>query len=138
MATLAEESGPNFAITRDGALARCRIWSRPDLSSEEGAACAAQIQRSLEHLASDASVRTVILDVAEAPAAAGPKTLASLARLFASFEAAEKPIVVVVGESAMRRIQYGRLVGENARLHGRVERDADAAQRATRDLMRKP
>ncbi len=45
-------------------------------------------------------------------------------------------MVVVVGESAMRRIQYGRLVGENARRHGRVELDAEAAGRAARRLLR--
>lgn len=136
MGTLAEESGPNYAITREGAIARCRIWSRPDLSSLEGAQCAAAIQRHLERLAKDPAVRTVIFDVAEAPAAAGPKTLASLARLFASFEVAKKPIAVVVGDSAMRRIQYARLVGENARVHGSVQDDADTAYAHVRQLLR--
>lgn len=127
MPELPDGDGPNFAITRNGALARCRVWSRPDLSSEEGAACARAISSHLARLAGDPVVRSVILDVAEAPPAAGPNTLDALARLFASFEEAEKPILVVVGESALRRIQYARLVGEHAGRHGLVVADPDAA-----------
>jgi hypothetical protein len=131
-----EGDGPNFAVTRDGALARCRVWSRPDLSSEEGAECARAISSHLARLARDPVVRSVILDVAEAPPAAGPKTLESLAQLFASFEEAAKPIVVVVGDSALRRIQYGRLVFEHAGRHGTVVGDPDKALELARARLR--
>ena len=131
-----EANGPNFAITREGPIAHCRIWSRPDLSTAEGAACAGAVEQHLERLASDPAVRALIFDVADAPAAAGPKTLASLARLFAAFEDVGKPVAVIVGHSAMRHIQFHRLVSENAGTLGSVQADADIAYERARAHLR--
>lgn len=113
-------AGANYRIVLEGAVARCVVWSRPDLSSEEGAACAEEKIAHFQKLSSTAEPRAMILDLEQAPAVTGPRTQLALASLLLAFEQAGKPVAVVVGTSPTQQMQLARLIEENAPRHGKV------------------
>lgn len=114
--------GEMFAILVEGTIQRraeIRIWRRPDLDSAAGARNAARIAEEAAKLPAR-GVRTVVLDVREAPPVAGPKTLESLGAMIADWAAAHIRVAVVVSEEAIMALQFKRLLAENAPLGGRV------------------
>jgi hypothetical protein len=122
-------SGDMFSITVDGTRAEVRIWRRPDLDSEKGAQNAARIAEEALKLHAH-GVRTVLLDVREAPAVAGPKSLASLSTMMAAWATARIRICILVGtDDALKMLQFTRVVTEVAPRDARVVKDEAEAQK---------
>jgi hypothetical protein len=113
--------GENYETwVEDDGVARCRVWRRPDLDAAHGAASAAEIAEQLGELAELADVRGLILDIQAAPQIVGPRTQDALQRLFAAWERAAKPFVLLTGTSAVQRLQVHRLINEVAPVWGDV------------------
>jgi hypothetical protein len=119
-------TGEMFSVTIDGPRAEIRIWRRPDLDSETGAKNAAAIADAAAKLASR-GVRAVLLDVKDAPAVAGPKTIASLSSMMAGWAAARMKVAIVVNDDPIKLLQFRRVVTENAPPGTRVHTDAAEA-----------
>lgn len=72
----------NFSIDVDGdAVARVRVWKRPDLPFDKGAELARRMLATTHGLAGDARARGLVLDLREAPVLVGPRTRSTLAEL---------------------------------------------------------
>jgi hypothetical protein len=88
--------GENFEIVADARVARCRVWQRPDLSHAAGAACAEETMRLCEQIASEGT-HALLMDLREAPPAAGPRTQKAHGTIFGWFEKAGRRVAVLVG-----------------------------------------
>lgn len=108
-------SAENHEITVDDGLARCRVWRRPDLSSEVGAQCAEKMSSALVRLAALGSgARCLALDLSEAPGVAGPRTVSAIGELLATWKASKKRTAVIVGDQPLKLLQMRRIASENA------------------------
>lgn len=120
-------SGEMFSITVDGSRAEIRIWRRPDLDSDAGAKNAARLHEEAMKLGAR-GVRAVLLDVKDAPAVAGPKTVASLSAMMAAWASARIRIAILVDADPIKTLQFKRVMTENAPREARVLTDAAAAR----------
>lgn len=119
-------TGDMFAITVDGPRAHIRIWRRPDLDSETGAKNAARIAEEASKLAGK-GVRAVLLDVSDAPAVAGPKSIASISAMMSAWTAARMRVAILVSDDPIKLLQFRRVVTEHAPKGSPVLIDAAAA-----------
>lgn len=118
--------GDNFSITVDGDRSSIRVWSRPDLTAEEGARAARQIALVFSGLLS--KVRTLLIDLREAPTVGGPASLESLGEFARACERARIRIAVLVSDGALQHLQVNRIAKDCAPEMARVFRapaDAD-------------
>lgn len=121
--TLGEQA--NHRIERRGRSLWVSVWRRPDLDSATGAALAqALVDAVLAALAGPAVLRTIVLDLRQAPPISGPSTADSLGRLIHACEQASVTIVVVHGGDPLAILQLGRLIREHAPRLGRLLEDA--------------
>jgi hypothetical protein len=121
-------TGDMFSITVDGPRAEIRIWRRTDIDSETGAQNAARLAEEALKLHAR-GVRSVLVDVRDAPAVAGPKTLASLGAMMAAWAVARIRIGILVGtDDALKTLQFTRVVTEVAPRDARVVKDVAEAQ----------
>ncbi len=106
--------GENYVISERDGLAVCQVWSRPELSSEDGAKNAAQMVAFLRDrvLRAGARFRGVIFDVRRAPPVFGPKTRETLAGLLAQCARVGIRFSVITGESATQVLQFRSLCAE--------------------------
>jgi hypothetical protein len=109
--------GENYSIDLEGARARCRVWSRPDLDSGQGAALAVEKIALFQRLA-QGDTRDMLFDLAEAPAVTGPKTQEALGQMLATWEQAGKPIALLSGPLSIQQLQLRRLVATYAPQRG--------------------
>jgi hypothetical protein len=121
-------SGSLFEIVAHGAIVRCTLTNRDDVDAEEGARCAAALSRILSDvLGPDSPYTGVVIDVRHGPPVFGPKTRASLERLFARGEQSRRRIAIRVGTAAIQKLQFSSLCRDQAPTQGRVfETDEDA------------
>jgi hypothetical protein len=120
-------TGEMFTISIEGPRAEIRIFRRPDLDSETGAKNAARISEEAGRLAGR-GVRAVLLDLRDAPAIAGPKSVASMGAMMAGFAAAHMRVAILVPpDDAMKVLQFSRVVTEHAPRDARVIKDATEA-----------
>jgi hypothetical protein len=112
--------------------ARClwvSVWRRPDLDTATGAALAqALVDDLLAAIGERSALRTIVLDLRQAPPVSGPATQASLGRLLAACERAGVRVVALHGGEALAALQFGRLVRESAPRCGQVVRDVEQAE----------
>jgi hypothetical protein len=103
--------GENHVISAREGLAVLQVWSRPDLSPEEGAKNAAQMTEYLctHVLRAGGLYRGLIFDVRRGPTVFGPKTRETLASLFALAAQNRVGIAVLCGESAIQVLQFRNL-----------------------------
>jgi hypothetical protein len=103
--------GENHVISAREGLAILQVWSRPDLSPEEGANNAAQMTEYLSShvLRPGAPYRGLIFDVRRGPPVFGPKTRETLSSLFALASQNAIPIAVLCGDSAIQVLQFRNL-----------------------------
>lgn len=111
-------AGENYEIQVEGRVARCRVWRRPDLSSEDGARCAEEMAAHLRRVARDPGLSAAVWDVSEAPPVVGERTQSAMAEILRAFSTGAAPLALVVGPSATQRLQLERLAAEHGR--GRV------------------
>jgi hypothetical protein len=113
-------NGEMFSITIDGPRAEIRIWRRPDIDSDTGARNAARIAEEGAKLPVR-GVRAVLLDVKDAPAVAGPKSIASISSMMTAWAAARMRVAILVGaDDAIKALQFRRVVTETAPRDARV------------------
>lgn len=112
-------SGANYKIEVIDDLVRWSVWSRPDLTTQEGARCA-------EDQAGHASTLAVgpahgmMFDVSGAPSVMGPRTQAAIVATMAPWERGRKPVAIVISENALQRLQWERIVRESLPKSGRI------------------
>jgi hypothetical protein len=118
--------GLNYSIDLDGATAICRVWSRPDLDSATGAALAVEKITHFQNLAQGVA-QGMLFDLTQAPAVTGPKTQHALGEMLTAFQAASRPIALVVGQQSIQQLQLRRLVSTYAFTHGALFTSQDDA-----------
>src|SRR5262249_46884408 len=100
--------GAIFEITAQADQVTCEVTNRSDVSAEEGARCAAEMNEvlTMQVLSAWSQYRGLMFDVRKGPPAFGPKTRAALEKVFAAAEASRRKIAVLVGTSATQRMQF--------------------------------
>lgn len=90
-------TGGNFEITLTHGIAVCRIWMRPDVTREQGAAFAQQKIALLSDLSRRPRLvaKGLLLDMRQAPPKWGPITQSALDQIFAAWETAGRHIAVL-------------------------------------------
>jgi hypothetical protein len=103
--------GDNHLISARDGLAICQVWSRPDLSAEDGAKNAKQMSEFLasQVLRPASPYRGIIFDLRRGPPVFGPKTRETLAGFFAAAARNKIPVAVLVGESPIQVLQFRNL-----------------------------
>ena len=103
--------GENHVISAHEGLAVLQVWTRPDLSPEEGAKNAAQMTEYLSThvLRAGSPYRGLIFDVRRGPPVFGPKTRETLTALFAQAAQNGVGIAVLCGDSAIQVLQFRNL-----------------------------
>jgi hypothetical protein len=103
--------GENYLISERDGLVICQIWTRPDLSSEQGAQNAKQMVTYFMDtvLRVGTTYRGVIFDVRRGPPVFGPKTREVLAALLARCIDRNVKMAVLTGESATQVLQFRSL-----------------------------
>lgn len=97
--------GGNYSIDLEGGVATLRVWRRPDLTFDEGARLAVMILDDVRRVAARTDAKGFVMDLREAPALTGKRTRATLAEIVGVFEAAKKPISVLLA----RGVQHATL-----------------------------
>lgn len=108
--------GDNHQISARDGIAVCEVWSRPDLSPEDGARNARQMS---DYLASNvlrvgSAYRGIIFDLRKGPPVFGPKTRETLALFFSAAAKAHLGVAVLVGDSAIQLLQFRNLCRDSA------------------------
>ena len=103
--------GDNHLISQRDGIAICQVWTRPDLSSEEGAKNAGQMVAYLTDvvLRVGTSYRGLIIDVRRGPTVFGPKTRAALVGLLATSVARKVRVAILTSDSATQFLQFRSL-----------------------------
>lgn len=109
--------GQNYSIDLEGSRAVCRVWSRPDLDTAQGAAQAVEKVALFQRLA-HGNTREMLFDLTRAPAVTGPVTQAALGDMLQAWELASKLIAVVSGPLSIQQLQLRRLLTTFAPQHG--------------------
>ena len=133
MTTQRFAEGKNYEIDVTGALAICRVWSRPDLDSTEGARLAAEKIGLFQRLAAS-SVQGMLLDLSRAPPVTGAKTQESLGAMLKAWHDAAKYVAVVAASHSMQQLQLRRIVTTFAPSYGKL---FDVARQAEQWLAEK-
>jgi hypothetical protein len=123
--------GQNYSIDVDGSRATCRVWSRPDLDSAQGAALAIEkisLFQRLAQTSGQGSARELLFDLTQAPPVTGPKTQEALGQMIGAWEQAGKRIGVVSGPLSMQQLQLRRLLTTFAPQYGALFTSLDDAR----------
>jgi hypothetical protein len=120
--------GDNHLISARDGLAICQVWSRPDLSPEDGAKNAKQMSDYLAGnvLRAGSSYRGIIFDLRRGPPVFGPKTRDTLAGFFSAAAANKMGVAVLVGESPIQVLQFKNLCRESGGQAEVFNNEADA------------
>lgn len=122
--------GDNHLISARHGLAICQVWTRPDLSAEDGARNARQMSDYLaRHVLQQGSpYRGVIFDLRRGPPVFGPKTRETLAGFFATAARLDMGIAVLVGESPIQVLQFRNLCRDSGGRADVFNNEADAVR----------
>lgn len=103
--------GDNHLISQRDGLAICQVWTRPDLSAEDGAKNAGQMVAYLTNvvLRVGTQYRGLIFDVRRGPTVFGPTTRATLAGLLATSVARKVRVAILTSEAATQVLQFRSL-----------------------------
>jgi hypothetical protein len=106
--------GDNHLISARDGLAICQVWSRPDLSPEDGARNAQQMADYLTSnvLRPGSHYRGIIFDLRRGPPVFGPKTRETLAGFFSAAARNNIGVAVLVGASPVQVLQFRNLCRE--------------------------
>jgi hypothetical protein len=122
--------GDNHLISARHGLAICQVWTRPDLTAEDGARNARQMSEYLTTnvLAANAPYRGVIFDLRRGPPVFGPKTRESLAQFFATAARLNMGVAVLVGDSPIQVLQFRNLCRDSGGRADVFDNEADAVR----------
>jgi len=119
--------GENFQIALEDGLVRAKVWRRTDLDASRGAAEAERLANHFHVFSSREDVRGLLFDVRVAPSFMGQRTQNALGGAIRAFALNHKP-VAVVSAATMQALQFERMLGAQAPLHGREFSDLEAAE----------
>ena len=119
--------GMNYQIDVQGVLATCRVWSRPDLDSTQGAQLAHEKIGLFRKLAASA-VQGLLLDLSRAPRVTGAKTQDALGAMLKAWQDAAKYVAVVTTTHSMQQLQLRRIIATFAPDYGRLFDVAEQAE----------
>jgi hypothetical protein len=107
--------GENHLISARGRLAFCEVWSRPDLTPEQGADSAKKLSDYLTgHVLAPGSAYTgLVFDLRRGPPAFGPKTREALSGFFAAAARANIGVAVLIGDAPLQMLQFRTLCRES-------------------------
>lgn len=122
--------GDNHLISARHGLAICQVWTRPDLTAEDGARNARQMSEYLTtHVLSPSSpYRGVIFDLRRGPPVFGPKTRETLAQFFATAARLNMGVAVLVGDSPIQVLQFRNLCRDSGGRADVFDNEADAVR----------
>ncbi|MDI1483474.1 hypothetical protein [Polyangium sp. y55x31] len=114
--------GGNYCMTLGDGVAECRVWRRPDVSREAGAAYAREMVGVFQRVAREPAVRVrgAVMDLREVTVAWGPATDAALGEMFGALEVASRRIAVVSPDNALQMMSLQSLLKAHAPKFGRV------------------
>src|SRR5688500_16868783 len=100
--------GDNHVISDMNGLVVCEVWSRPDLSEENGARNAREMVTFLTEKALQVGsrYRGILFDMRRGPPVFGPKTRAALLELFTQAARASIAVGVLTGTSPTQLLQF--------------------------------
>jgi hypothetical protein len=103
--------GENHLISERDGIAFCQVWTRPDLSSEDGARNARQMVAYLTEVVLRAGTpyRGLIIDVRRGPPVFGPTTRTALAGLLSISVARKVRVAILTSDSASQVLQFRSL-----------------------------
>jgi hypothetical protein len=103
--------GDNHLISERDGLAICQVWTRPDLSAEDGAKNAGQMVAYMTDviLRKGTSCRGIVFDVRRGPKVFGPKTRTVLEGLLALSAGRKVRLAIIVSGSATQVLQFRSL-----------------------------
>lgn len=117
----------NFTIDlHDDGVVMLRVWKRPDLPFEKGAALARRMLATASALARDDRAKGLVFDLRDAPVLTGPRTRGTLAELVGAWEAAGKRVGVLL----LPGVQRMTLEPDLARAARTCARFADVPEQA--------
>lgn len=115
-------SGGNYQVELTKGIAVCKVWKRPDLSREEGAAMAQEKVLLLSRLAQGprSMAKALLLDLRLAPTAWGPMTQLALEEIFAAWEAAGRRLALLVADDSLQLMLLRQSLERAAPKQGRA------------------
>lgn len=124
-------TGGNYQVDLTKGIAVCKVWRRPDLSREEGAALAREKVSLLSQLAGGprSMAKALLLDMRTAPTSWGPTTQAALEEIFSAWEAAGRRLAVLVADDSLQLMMLRQSLDRVAPKQGRTflsDGDAEA------------
>jgi hypothetical protein len=124
------KEGENHIISERDGLVICQVWTRPDLSSEQGAKNAQEMVTFIRDLVLHAGTRYrgIIFDVRRGPPVFGPKTRETFAGLFLRSVERNVRVAILCGESATQVLQFRSLCAPNPTVTQVFENEAAAVQ----------
>ena len=128
-------TGDNYTVALEGAHAVATVWRRPDLDSATGARNANEMTAHLRKLTPQ--LASLILDLREAPAVAGPKTVETMSELLRGCEKASVRIAVVLSADPMQLLQFRRLVATYSPTRGKAVVSLTEAEMHAKTLPRR-
>ena len=100
--------GANFRFELDArSILTCRVWKRPDLDADTGAALAHEMAAVWARAGSDAAVVAGVFDLRDAPPVFGPRTEAAFRTMLERLGG--KRIALLCGDNAVQRLQLQRI-----------------------------
>jgi hypothetical protein len=115
-AVTAYAEGDNFRYELDArGVLRARVWRRPDLDSDRGAALGEEMSRVWIAASRDDRVFGLVFDLREAPPVFGPRTEKAFTAMFDE-RSNPKWAVLVAGEVAVQSMQLQRIANQNRRV----------------------
>lgn len=122
--------GDNHLISARQGLVVCQVWTRPDLSAEDGARNARQMSEYLARhaLRPGTPYRGVIFDLRRGPPVFGPKTRETLAGFFSAAAAADLGVAVLVGDAPIQVVQFRNLCRDSGGRADVFDNEADAVR----------
>jgi hypothetical protein len=135
----APNRGENHLISARDGFVVCKIWTRPDLSSEQGAKNAQQMVTYLMDVALRAgtSYGGLVFDVRCGPPVFGPKTREVLVALFGRSIARNVRIAIITGDSATQQLQFRSLCSDTPSMAQLFDNEPDAVQWLRAPLLQK-
>jgi hypothetical protein len=124
-------TGGNYQIDLTKGIAVCRIWMRPDLGRDEGAALAQEKVTLLGKLAQGprSMAKALLLNFKDAPTRWGPTTQEALEEICSAWETAGRRLGVLVAPDPLQLVLLKQLVQRSAPIQGRTfvyDNDAEA------------
>jgi len=101
----------NHVITADGGVLTCRIFSRPELTAEEGATSARRLADTLvaEVSRPGSPVSALLLDMRDGPSVFGPVTRDMMLELLTWSTWRGLRTAILIGGAAIQRLQFTSL-----------------------------